>query len=56
VARAWFDQIKAPEKTYVRIEGYGHMAVAVVPERFRDELVARVRPLALVREKVGVTG
>lgn len=56
LARAWFDQIAAPAKTYVSIDGCGHMAVAVAPERFRDELVARVRPLALVRENVGVIG
>ena len=47
LARAWFDTITAPGKAYVSIEGYGHMAVAVAPERFRDELVERVRPLAL---------
>ncbi len=48
LARAWFDAITAPAKTYVSIEGYGHMAAAVAPERFRDELVEHVRSLALV--------
>jgi pimeloyl-ACP methyl ester carboxylesterase len=47
VAREYFDNIQAPRKEFVPIEGGGHFAVWGMPERFRQELVNRVRALAV---------
>jgi pimeloyl-ACP methyl ester carboxylesterase len=45
LAKAYFDQIKGPHKEYVAMEG-GHFTVWSAPDKFLQELVARVRPLA----------
>jgi hypothetical protein len=38
--------VRAPAKAFVAIEGAGHFAVFMHPERFLRELVDRVRPIA----------
>jgi pimeloyl-ACP methyl ester carboxylesterase len=45
LAKAYFDQINAPQKEYVAMPG-GHFAVWSYPDKFLKELDARVRPLA----------
>jgi pimeloyl-ACP methyl ester carboxylesterase len=47
LAKEYFDQIHAPQKEYVLFEGAGHFAVWTMPDRFLQELVFRVRPLAM---------
>lgn len=47
LARGYVDSIAAPLKAFVPIEGAGHFAVFMESDRFLDELVRRVRPLAL---------
>jgi hypothetical protein len=39
--------MKAPQKAFVPIEGGGHFAVFMKSDRFLQELVRRVRPLAV---------
>lgn len=46
----FFESLVAPRKELVRIEGAGHFAVWSHAERFRTELVQRVRPLAVKTE------
>jgi len=46
LAREYFDEINAPHKEYVALDGVGHFAVWSMPDKFLQELVARVRPLA----------
>lgn len=46
LARAYVEAMKAPRKELVTIEAAGHFAVFMKPERFLQELVRRVRPLA----------
>ena len=47
VARQYFDRIEAPHKEFVLFEGAGHFAIWSKSGRFLDELIARVRPLAV---------
>jgi pimeloyl-ACP methyl ester carboxylesterase len=47
LAKSYFEEINAPRKEYVAFDGVGHFAVWSVPDRFLNELVARVRPLAI---------
>jgi pimeloyl-ACP methyl ester carboxylesterase len=46
LARRYLDSIAAPIKAFVPIEGAGHFAVFMRSDRFLEELVRRVRPLA----------
>lgn len=46
LAKTYFDKISAPHKEIVLFEGAGHFAVWSMPDRFLQELVTRVRPLA----------
>lgn len=46
LAEAFVDEIRAPDKAFVQIEGGGHFAVFMKPDAFLRELVARVLPLA----------
>jgi pimeloyl-ACP methyl ester carboxylesterase len=47
LARNYLDAIKAPRKEFVTINGGGHFAVFMHSDQFLQELVARVRPLAV---------
>jgi pimeloyl-ACP methyl ester carboxylesterase len=47
LAREYFGMIKAPHKEFVPIRGGGHFAVFMRSEAFLNELVKRVRPLAM---------
>lgn len=47
LARSYLDSMKAPTKAFVPIEGGGHFAVFMKSDRFLQELVHRVRPLAV---------
>jgi len=47
LAKGYFEEISAPHKEYVAFNGVGHFAVWNVPDKFRQELAARVRPLAI---------
>ena len=49
LAHEYLDLIRAPQKEFVPIEGGGHFAVFMRSDRFLQELVSRVRPLALPR-------
>jgi pimeloyl-ACP methyl ester carboxylesterase len=46
LARNYFDSIKAPRKIFITISG-GHFAVFMHSDQFLQELVVRVRPLAV---------
>jgi pimeloyl-ACP methyl ester carboxylesterase len=46
-ARAYFDEIHAPHKEFALIKNSGHLAAFTRPEQFLEELLVRVRPLAL---------
>ena len=46
LAKEYFDEIIAPRKEFVAFEGGGHFAVWSMPNKFLQELHARVRPLA----------
>ena len=46
LAKGYFDKINAPRKEFVTFVGGGHFAVWSMPDKFLQELVARVRPLA----------
>ena len=48
LARSFVDAIRAPQKSFVTIDG-GHFAVFMKTDRFLQELVTRVRPLAVAR-------
>jgi hypothetical protein len=47
LAQHYLESIKAPRKAFVPISGGGHFAVFMHSDQFLEELVARVRPLAL---------
>ncbi len=47
LARHFVESIKAPRKAFVPIKGGGHFAVFMRSDEFLQELVARVRPLAI---------
>lgn len=47
LAKEYFDKINAPHKEMVLFEDAGHFAVWTMPDRFLQELVSRVRPLAV---------
>jgi pimeloyl-ACP methyl ester carboxylesterase len=47
LAREYFGMIHAPHKEFVAIEGGGHFAMFIRSAQFLDELVKRVRPLAV---------
>ena len=47
LAQQYFDTIEAPQKSFVVLDGGGHSAMLTMPDRFLDELVTRVRPLAV---------
>jgi pimeloyl-ACP methyl ester carboxylesterase len=49
LAREYFGMIRAPHKEFVPIKGGGHFAVFMRHAEFLDELVKRVRPLAVER-------
>lgn len=46
LAKKYFDEINAPHKEFVLFDGAGHFAVWSLSNRFLQELVTRVRPLA----------
>lgn len=46
LAKDYCDKINAPHKQYVAFEGGGHFTVWSMPDKFGQELVARVRPFA----------
>jgi pimeloyl-ACP methyl ester carboxylesterase len=48
LARQYLESIKAPRKEFVSIKGGGHFAVFMRSDQFLQELVERVRPLAVV--------
>ena len=47
LAREYFDLIRAPHKEFVPIQGGGHFAMFMRSAEFLNELVKRVRPLAV---------
>jgi pimeloyl-ACP methyl ester carboxylesterase len=47
LAQEYFEEIHAPHKEIALFEGVGHFAVWSVPDKFLQELVARVRPFAV---------
>jgi pimeloyl-ACP methyl ester carboxylesterase len=47
LARNYLDSIKAPRKEFVTINGGGHFAVFMHSDQFLQELIVRVRPLAV---------
>jgi pimeloyl-ACP methyl ester carboxylesterase len=50
-AKEYFDAIEAPHKEFVLIKQSGHLAAFARPQQFLDELLHRVRPLALAVSK-----
>jgi pimeloyl-ACP methyl ester carboxylesterase len=47
LARDYLNAIQAPRKAFVPIQGAGHFAVFMHSDEFLDELIKRVRPLAV---------
>jgi pimeloyl-ACP methyl ester carboxylesterase len=47
LARDYMKAIHAPRKAFVPIQGAGHFAVFMHSDEFLDELINRVRPLAV---------
>jgi pimeloyl-ACP methyl ester carboxylesterase len=47
-AKAYFDEIEAPHKEFVLIQNAGHLACFARTDQFLEELINRVRPIALV--------
>lgn len=47
LAQHYLESIKAPRKAFVPISGGGHFAVFMHSDKFLQELMARVRPLAV---------
>jgi pimeloyl-ACP methyl ester carboxylesterase len=47
LAEAFVSSIRAPRKEFIAIEGGGHFAVFMKSGAFLNELVRRVRPLAM---------
>jgi len=50
LAKRYFDQVHAPLKQFVVLNGFGHSAVLTEPDVFLHELVTRVRPAAMISE------
>ncbi|HWA92548.1 MAG TPA: alpha/beta hydrolase [Rhizomicrobium sp.] len=50
LAKRWFDTLRAPHKDFVSFPNAGHSAVLTEPDAFLNELVARVRPVAIENE------
>ena len=46
LAERYVESISAPQKAFVVLPGGGHSAILTMSDRFLDELVTRVRPLA----------
>lgn len=51
LAKPYFDEVHAPQKQFVVLNGAGHDAVLTEPDVFLHELVARVRPAAMSAER-----
>jgi len=47
LAKEYLEWLNAPHKEFVLFEGAGHFAALSMPSRFLQELVTRVRPLAV---------
>jgi len=47
LAKEYFEWINAPHKAFVLFDGAGHFAALSMPDRFLEELVTRVRPVAV---------
>ncbi|HLJ52944.1 MAG TPA: alpha/beta hydrolase [Rhizomicrobium sp.] len=47
LAKHYFDQVRAPAKQFVVLNGAGHSAVLTEPDVFLHELVTRVRPVTM---------
>jgi putative intracellular protease/amidase len=47
LAQQYFDTIEAPQKEFVVLAGGGHSAMLTMTDVFLNELVTRVRPLAI---------
>jgi pimeloyl-ACP methyl ester carboxylesterase len=47
LAKRYFDQVRAPVKQFVVLNGFGHSAVLTAPGVFLHELVTRVRSAAI---------
>lgn len=47
LARHYVESLKAPRKEFVPIKGAGHFAVFIRSDQFLQELIMRVRPLAV---------
>lgn len=47
LAKAYFDELEAPHKEFVLIKQAGHLAAFARPEQFLNELLQRVRLLAI---------
>ncbi|HEY2461651.1 MAG TPA: alpha/beta fold hydrolase [Candidatus Acidoferrum sp.] len=47
LAREYLNELQAPRKQFVPIEGAGHFAVFMRSDQFLKELIGRVRPLAV---------
>jgi pimeloyl-ACP methyl ester carboxylesterase len=47
LAKPYFDEVHAPLKQFVVLNGAGHSAVLTEPDVFLHELVMRVRPAAM---------
>jgi pimeloyl-ACP methyl ester carboxylesterase len=48
---AYFDELEAPHKEFVLIKQAGHLAAFAQPEQFLNELLQRVRLLAIGQSK-----
>lgn len=46
LAREYVEQIEAPAKAYVPLDGLGHLAPFLAPDRILDEILASVPPRA----------
>jgi hypothetical protein len=53
LAVRYYNAIHAPRKEIHLLKGVGHNSMFIAPERFLDELVHYVRPLALERPAKG---
>ena len=47
LARNYLEAIRAPRKEFVPIQGAGHFAVFIHSDQFLEELIRRVRPIAV---------
>jgi pimeloyl-ACP methyl ester carboxylesterase len=55
-SRRYFDFVRAPHKEFVSFPNAGHSAVLTMPDAFLQELVTRVRPIAIQNEKGAIHG